>query len=226
MNTDGLIERLAKNLDPVAPLRRPGTRAAAWLIGAMLYVGILTLSMTSAADISAVRNDPWIVLPQVVAIVTSMLAVTAALASVVPGHSRRVFVWPVIALAVWLAALAAASPQQAEATAGIAAANREWLCMVQIVLGGAPLVAVLAVMARRGAPLHPAVTAAFAAIAVGTLSNVGACVSHPHTDNGITLVWHGAAIVVLVLVCVAGSRYVLSWSAARRMSGDELQLAR
>ncbi|HEY5568475.1 MAG TPA: DUF1109 domain-containing protein, partial [Gammaproteobacteria bacterium] len=77
MNTDRLVERLAKQLEPVAPLRRPGTRAAAWLIGAMLYVGILTLSMTSAADIAAVENDPWIVLPQVVAIVTSMLAVTA-----------------------------------------------------------------------------------------------------------------------------------------------------
>jgi hypothetical protein len=219
MNTDSLIERLAKNLDPIAPLRRPGTRAAAWLLGAMLYVAILTLPMTSGTDLSAVGSDPWILLPQLLAIVTSMLAVTAALASVVPGHSKLVFVWPVIGLLVWLVMLVATSPQ-AGAPAGIAAAQGEWLCVAQILLGGAPLVAVLAMMARRGAPLKPAVTAAFAAIAVGTLANVGACVTHPHTDNRITLAWHGAAILVLLLVCVAGGRFVLSWSATRRTGRD------
>jgi hypothetical protein len=220
MNTDRLIERLAENLDSVEPLHRPGIRAAAWLLGAMLYVVILALPMTSVADLSAVGNDSWILLPQVIAIVTSMLAVNAALASVVPGHSKLVFVWPVLALLVWLATLVATSPQQTGAPAGIAVANREWLCVAQILLGGAPLVAMLAMMARRGAPLYPAVTAALVAIAVGTLANVGACVTHPHTDNRITLVWHGAAILALLLVCVAGGRFVLSWSAAKRTEGN------
>jgi hypothetical protein len=218
MNTDNLIESLAKNLAPIEPLWRPGMRAAAWLLGAALYVWALTLSMTSGPDIAASGTDTRLLLPQLVAIATSILAVTAAFGSVVPGYSKHVFVWPLIATLAWLGTLIVGSLQQWRGPATILAAQSEWLCVGLIVLGGAPLVAVLAAMLRRGAPLRPAVTAALAAIAVGTLANVGACVSHSHTNNDVTLVWHGGAILALVLLCAWGGRFVLTWSTAQRAS--------
>jgi hypothetical protein len=118
---------------------------------------------------------------------------------------------------VWLGSLIAAGGEPAS----IVGAQHEWLCVAVILVGGAPLLAVLAAMLRRGAPLNPAVTAAFAALAVGTLANVGACVSQPHADHYVTLVWHGGAILALALACVLGARLVLRWAHAGRIRAGE-----
>ena len=57
MNTNDLIENLARGLEPVAPLWRPGTRAAMWLLGAVAYVGILVVGMSAVkADSSGCRR--------------------------------------------------------------------------------------------------------------------------------------------------------------------------
>jgi hypothetical protein len=213
MNTNDLIEELAKNLAPVEPLWRSGRRAAVWLIGAAVYVGVLVLAM-SEPDGAANLIDASVALPQLAAIVTGVLAATAAFASVVPGRSMRVLVWPAIAALVWLGTLIIGA--RLDQPTAILAAEHEWLCVGLILFGGAPLLAWLAVMLRRGAPLNPAVTAALAAIAVGTLANVGACFWRPHTNEEITLVWHGGTILVLALVCIWGARFVLTWGAAGR----------
>jgi hypothetical protein len=213
MNTNDLIEELAKNLAPVEPLWRSGRRAAVWLIGAAVYVGVLVLAM-SEPDGAANLIDASVALPQLTAIVTGVLAATAAFASVVPGRSMRVLVWPAIAALVWLGTLIIGA--RLDQPTAILAAEHEWLCVGLILFGGAPLLAWLAVMLRRGAPLNPAVTAALAAIAVGTLANVGACFWRPHTNEEITLVWHGGTILVLALVCIWGARFVLTWGAAGR----------
>jgi hypothetical protein len=208
-----LIEQLATRLAPVEPLWRPESRAVAWLLGSALYVGALALSMAEPGIASNVV-DARFLLPQLVAVVTGFLAVRAAFASVVPGYTRSVVVWPVVAALVWVATLAAGSLWPAAPTPR-AAATHEWVCVGLIVVGGAPLVVMLAAMLRRGAPLSPAVTGFLAAIAVGALANIGACFSFPHADDGVTLLWHGGAILALVLVCAVGGRFVLSWGAAR-----------
>jgi hypothetical protein len=215
MNTDQLIERLAERLPPVRPLRRPAVRAAVWLCGAALYLGLMTLSMTSAADVTANSGASRFVVPQLAAIVTGILAAVAAFASVVPGYSRRVLIWPLVAGAFWVASLAIGSRGEWSQPAALLSAPREWICVAVIALGGAPLVAALSVMLRRGAAFNPAMTAALAALSVGVLANVGACVSHPHTSSSITLVWHGAAILGIVALAAASGRIVLRWNTSQ-----------
>ena len=209
MNTDRLIDHLADGLSPVQPLRTPGFRAFVWLGGASAFLGVLALSMTSPADVAINGTGFGFVGPQLAAVLTSVLAAWAAFTSVIPGYSRTAFVWPVVAGVVWIGGLAiGVPPGQAGA---LLAAPHEWMCVAVIVLSGAPLMAATWLMLRRGAPLHPGVTAAFAALAVGALANVAACVSHPHTNNAITLVWHGATIAVLVGVAAITGRLALKW---------------
>lgn len=212
INTDDLIEQLASDVAPVRPLRPPWWRASTWLIGAAAYVAVLTVVVFepwSAADVAG----PRLVLPQIAAVLTAVAASVAAFASVVPGSRRRVLASPLLPALVWFGALLFGEPA---AAAPVSGAYREWLCVVQIVLGAAPPSAALAVMLRRGAPLNPTVTAALAALAAGALANVGACFSHPHAYDAVTFVWHGSAILALVLLCAAGGPLVLRWS------GDEL----
>jgi hypothetical protein len=71
-------------------------------------------------------------------------------------------------------------------------------------------------MLRRGAPLNPATTAAFAALSVAALANVGACVSLPHANDAVTLAWHGGTIAVVTACAAASGRRLFSWPHAGR----------
>jgi hypothetical protein len=102
----------------------------------------------------------------------------------------------------------------------VLAARHELWCVALILLGGAPLVAVLTAMLRRGAPLNPIRTATLGAVAAGSLANVAACVWAPHRDGVTAFFWHGGAILVLVLACAAGAPFVLTWRAARGATGE------
>jgi hypothetical protein len=208
MQTNDLIENLAKDLAPVRPLRRPGLRAASWLAGAAVYVAALTALMPQSS--AALAGGGSLLPVQLAAVATGVLAALAAFASVVPAYSRGWFALAAVAAGVWVGVLVGTAPQAA-AQSPILGETREWLCIAQILLGGAPLLVLLGAMLRRGAPLNPALTAALAALAVGILANVGACYSHPHGENGVTLVWHGGAIVALVLAAAVGGRFVLRW---------------
>jgi len=203
MNTDDLIDRLATDLRPVKPWR-PGPKAAGWLTGAVLYVAVLALVMPGRGGTGGAGLSFW--LPQLAALATGVLAGVAAFASAVPAYPKHVLVWPAVAALLWLTTLAAGAPWETEA---IVAAQHEWRCVSFILAGGAPLVAASAAMLRGAAPLAPRVTAAFAALAVGALTNLGACLSLPHASHAVTLAWHGGAVLVLVAACAPAARFVL-----------------
>ncbi|HEX5047052.1 MAG TPA: NrsF family protein [Gammaproteobacteria bacterium] len=211
MKTEELIDRLARDLAPVRPLPRPERRAAAWLVGAGLYVGLFVVLTRSGGGPT---TDLEALLPQLAALVACVVAAGAAFASVVPGYSRAVLAWPLIAGVVWLGMLAIGATWSSGAIA--AASRHEWACVLLIVVGAAPLLAALVAMLRRGAPFRPAVTAGLAALAVGALASAGACFWRPHADDAVTLVWHGGAIAIVMAVCLLGARWLLGPS---RLSG-------
>ena len=212
MNTDDLVQKLAHGLEPAAPLRRPAARAGAWFAGAAVYIAALAIGMGFVNGYpDGVGVTFWAV--QVAAIVTSLLASAAAFASVIPGLSSRSRSLAVAAAALWLVMLAATSTGDSDWSA-VSSATHEWWCVGFIVAGGAPLLVVLARMLRRGAPLNPATTAAFAALSVAALANVGACISLPHANNAITLAWHGGVIAVATMSVAACGRLLFFWRPA------------
>jgi hypothetical protein len=214
MSTDDLVKELARDLPPAAPLRQPAARARTWFLGAALYVALLAFGMGFVSGYPVGAGGAYWA-GQIAAIVTSLLAGAAAFALVIPGLESRSPVLAVAAVAVWVAILAMASPADADWSA-VAGATHEWLCVGFIAAGGAPMLAVLTWMLRRGAPLKPATTAAFAALSVAALANVGACISLPHTNNAITLAWHGGVIVVATVCAAVGGRLLFSWRLAQR----------
>jgi hypothetical protein len=209
MKTDDVIEQLATDLTPVRALRPPGLRASGWISGAVFYLAILTMLRPGFAfdlDEGAVT----FVLIQALGAFAGVLAAIAAFASVVPGLRSRATIWAPIVAIGWLAVMAASAWNAAESPA-ILSAQHEWMCVAVILVGGAPLVVALWLMLRRGSPMSPVRTGLLAALAGGLLANFGACVSIPHAADLITLVWHGGAVLALVLVCIAGARLVLRW---------------
>jgi hypothetical protein len=208
MNTDDLVQKLADDLQPAAPLRRPGARAGSWFAGAALYIAVLVIGMGFVNGYpDGVGAGFWAV--QIAAIVASLLASCAAFASVVPGASTRWRSFAVAAAAVWVVALAASTVDSD--WSAVRSAEHEWWCVGFIVAGGAPLLAGLAWMLRRGAPLDPATTAAFAALSVAAFANVGACISLPHANDAVTLAWHGGVVAIATACAAACGRLLFSW---------------
>jgi hypothetical protein len=183
------------------------------LLGAVAYVGVLVVGMNALkGDSAGVGAGFWI--SQIAAIVVGLLASRAAFASVIPGLPSHARGWAVLAALVWLGTLVVASPWNFD-WASVVGANHEWVCVGFIVIGGTPLMLVLTVMLRRGAPLSPAATAALAALAVAAMANVGACLSLPHANSAITVVWHGGVVLALAAVAALTARLLFGWSAAR-----------
>ena len=209
MNTDDLIERMAEGLTPVAPLPPPGRRAVVWSLGAAAYVAALVVAVALLDGVAGAAGAAfWSA--QLAAAATGGLAGVAAFASVIPGAGKSLRAWALAAALLWLAALAVSTPGNID-WAAVPEAGHEWWCVGFIVVGGAPLAAVLVWMLRRGAPLAPATTAAFAALAVAALANVGACLALPHANGAVTLVWHGGVALVLVALAAVLGRHVFSW---------------
>jgi hypothetical protein len=220
MKTDDLIEQLARGVEPVVPLQGPWRRAATWLVGAAVYIGVLASMMTSSANVTA-NGVAWrFLLPQVASIVVSGAAAAAAFASMVPGVSSRVLLWPAGAVVVWIGTLLVGSVQewQTIGSAGGLAQQREWLCVATIGVGGALPALAMARMLRHGAPLTPRATGALVTLAAAGLANVGACISHPHASSAVVLVWHGATVLALVGISGWAGPRVFSWDRVRHPS--------
>ena len=96
------------------------------------------------------------------------------------------------------------------------AAQREWPCVVTIVLGGAMPGLMLTSMLRRGAPLKPRLTMGLSALAAAGLANVVACVSEPHPSSIAALVWHGSTLLAVVWSATGIARSVVQWRTAYR----------
>jgi hypothetical protein len=209
MTTDTLIERLARELEPVRPLPHPAVRTGMWILGAAIYLAVIAVPITSSADFAAnTTGGLRFFIPQLLAIVTGVIAAVAAFGSVVPGYPRRLWIAAATAAAAWGASLAIGARGQWSQPVDPALPS-EWLCVALIVGIGAPLMLAIAWMLRRGAPFDPPLTVALSALAVTSLTNVGACFTHPHTNNAVTFVWHGLTLLVLVVVSVMMSRQIV-----------------
>jgi hypothetical protein len=209
MKTNDLIDQLATELEAVQPLKPPLRRAVLWMAGSVLYFAALAVIVTRFG-IAEVGISFSLFVAQLIGLVAGVAAAIAAFATVVPGYSRRILVWPVVAIAGWLAVFIGGAIN-GDAAPGIAASTHEWACVGMIVIGGLPLIGVLATMLRRGAPMSPGLTGLLGALAVGLFANFGACVSLPHESFLVTLVWHGGALSLLVVLGIAACRVQLKW---------------
>lgn len=211
MNTERLIETLLQDVTPTAPLSRPWVRTAWWLLGTVVYLGALILIMASPAAVVANARAWPSVFYQSAAILTAVTAAYAAFASTIPGFRSRIFLLSTLAAMVWVASLGVGAVEEWNRDGAGLYAPGEWACVAMIVLGGALPALGMAVMLRRGALFTPRATAGMGVLAIASLASVGACLSHPHQSETVTLLWHGSTILALVALATWGSRRVLTW---------------
>jgi hypothetical protein len=212
MNTERLIETLLHDVAPTAPLSRPSVRTAWWLLGTVAYLGALVLIMSSPADVVANGREWPSVFYQSAAILTAATAAYGAFASTIPGFPNRIVLLSTLAATVWVASLGVGAVEEWNRVGVDLYVPGEWACVAMIVLGGAFPALAMAIMLQQGAPLTPALTAGMGVLATGSLASVGACLSHPHASETVTLVWHGSTILALVALAASLSPHILTWT--------------
>ena len=212
MRTEELIERLGRDADPVTPLPAPGLRTAMWTAWVAVYLGAVAVSVLTGRSVGGASIARLYLLQQMGAVVMGLGAARAALGLVIPGTSKRMYVWPVLGAFVWSGSLLMQGAVRPEGAARFAAAAQtDWPCVVSMMLGGVWLAVPLVWMLRRGAPLMPRLTALCAGLAAVSVANIEACLTRPHLFALTVLLWHGGTIVLFTVLSVWLGRRLLRW---------------
>jgi hypothetical protein len=214
VDTEQLIQTLARDVEPVTPLRRPSLRATAWVVGAAVYLAALIAVMSPRDDLGARVQDTWFLIEQGAALLMGVTAAAAALASVVPGRPRHILLLPLGPLAVWLGMIGFGALQDAQ-TLGLGGILLQvnWRCVTAILAGAAVPAVAMAFMVRRGAPLTPRLTAGLGGLAAAGLGNFAVCLSHPH---GVDLIWHAGTVLLLAAAAAWIGSHLLRWPQSTR----------
>ena len=220
MNTERLIETLAHQVTPAPPLASPWARSMVWLLAALVYFGVLLLTMTPIPEIGATARDGLFWFQQLAAVSTAATAAAAAFALTVPGYSRASLRLAIIVALLWVVSVSVRAIQEWARTDINLVAPGELACVVLIAFGGSVPTFAMTHLLRSGAPLAPRLTTGLAMLAASSLASIVACVTHPHPSDAVTLAWHGAAILVLVAIASAAGPVVLTWKMRRAGSGN------
>jgi hypothetical protein len=214
MNTDELIETLARDATPVRRLASPWLRTVGWLVVSGFYVALLIVLLSPNLDRLSGIRAPRFWLEQVAALATGIAAAAVALVSVVPGRSRRAWLLPIVPLGAWIGIeLWGCVRDWVNAGSAGLVVHSDWPCVLAMSMSALFPAAALAAMVRRGAPLAPRATAAFAGLAAAGLGSVAGCLSRPmpHGTTLTVLVWHFGMLILLTFTASWAGRALFRW---------------
>ena len=211
MKTSGLIRHLAAGAARVHRLPSPWLRTALWLAISLPYVCAVVVMKSAAIDFLG-KIDARFALEQAAILATSLSAAIAAFASVIPGHHRKIYLLPLLPLAVWLGSLGQGCAHDwLRFGADGLQVRPDWECVpAAIFIGIIPAIAMV-VMLRRGAPLAPRVSVTLGALAVAALGNFGLRIFHIGDVSVMVLVWHFGALALISVLAGRIGRHVLNW---------------
>ena len=137
MSTERLIDTLAHDVAPAPPLAGPWTRSTVWLLGTLVYFGVLLLMKMSVPEVAANARDWLFTFQQLAAVLMAATAAGAAFALTVPGYPRWSLRLATVTALVWLASVSLGAIQEWTRTEVNLVAPGEWACVAFMVLGGA-----------------------------------------------------------------------------------------
>lgn len=209
METEELIQRLARGARPMRLLPPPWMRAMNWLAISVPAVAIVVVLASPRLDLSERLTDVRFLFEQAAALATATAAAVAAFAVVIPGHDRRLALLPLAPLTVWLGGLVQGSVEAwLRASAALNLTNG-WPCLPGIAMVGAVPALTMMVMLRRGLPIAPRLTVMLGVLAAAALGNVGLRLVHSQDASLMILVWQFGSVALLSLLAGWSGRTIM-----------------
>jgi len=213
MQTERFIQSLADAADPVRPLAPPWARTAVWLTIAVPYIVLVVYVVSPRPDLLAKFGETRYIIEQLAALTTGISAALAAFATTIPGYSRKVLIFPLLSLAVWLGSLGQGCVQAwLQYGESVLSLRPDWFCFPGIVLVGAIPAIAMVVMLWRGAPLMPSATVALGGLAAAGLGNFGLRLFHPQDVSLMVLFWQFGSVFILTVLAGCVGRFILNWA--------------
>jgi hypothetical protein len=184
-----------------------------WLAIALPYIVLVVYIVSPRPDLLAKLHEFRYVLEQFAALAAGISAALAAFATTIPGYSRRVLIFPLLFVAIWLGSLVQGCAQEwlRYGIAGLSL-RPDWFCFPAIVLVGAVPAVAMVVMLWRGAPLMPRTTVALGGLAAAGLGAFGLRLFHPQDAALMVLIWQFGSVFVLAALAGSAGRFILNWA--------------
>jgi hypothetical protein len=200
IQTDDLIARLSTAAAPVRRLRPPGVRAVIWLALAFAVLAAVVAFHGVRPDLREALAQPGGWLSLVAATATGIAAAVAAFHLAIPGTSDRWTLLPLPLALVWGSGLGLGcyADWLRFGPDGIHAGD-SLDCFIAIVWMSAAAGLPLIVMLRFGRFVRPVATAAMGGLAVASLASAGLELFHRTDARIMDVVWHVAAVALIVL---------------------------
>ena len=196
--TPDLIDALVADATPVRRLHRPWVRVVYWLLLAALLLALVVLLHGGVRpDLPLKLQQPVFVTSVAAAIVTGILAATAALIASVPGRSRRWLLLPLPSLAVWVGTIGyGCLTNWVEIGPEGISPGETARCFATLVAVSTPLAIALTAMLRHVARLSPTPVAMCAGLAVAAMAATSLLLIHPLDASAMVLLWNmGVALL-------------------------------
>lgn len=199
--TPDLIKALSANLAPVRRLRKPGTRAACWLVFAALILALLAISQGLRPDLAQRLHDRGFALGIAGSLLTGSVAALAAFMASLPDRSRLWLLAPLPALALWLANIGyQCLTRWVSLGADDLSLGETARCFATLVLTSLPLSLTMLLMLNYAAALRSAPVALMAALAVAAMTATALSLFHALEASVMVLMWNlGTAILFIAL---------------------------
>lgn len=215
--SEELIAALAAEAKPVGRLAPPLRRAALWLALAVAIVAASVLWHGVDADLAAELLEPLHFAEWLAALATGVGGIIAAFHLTLPDRSPR-WVWLALGPAgLWLATVSLGCLGDYLAMGMDAFAWGEpWLCLEYITQMGVPMTLLSLIMLRFAGPIRPVQTMLLAGLGMAGLSAAGLAFFHPPHTAWLGLLWHGAAVAVVLANGALGAALLRRLYAPRR----------
>jgi hypothetical protein len=158
-----------------------------------------------------IPSDNGFMIEETAALLTGITAAVAAFTTVVPSHSKKLLLAPVLPLVVWMSEVSVSSAHDWAAAGQLPPILVHCACLPATLVAAALPAVTLVGMLRRGAPLTPHLTTALAALAAAGLGNFGIRFVHALDTSVVVLVWHLLAVFLLSIALVRVGDRIINW---------------
>ncbi len=214
---DPLIDSLVADLAPVQP--RQWRREAALVVGAVIFEAMAVAGVFGMRpDMPEAMATPAFWWKGVCLALVAGLGAAAVLISLDPAVTILPRLRRLSRIFAMLLPLALAAGWLIDAGDGgvdALVARLDWRdgigCVRHVLVTAIPMLVLLVVLIRRGAPTRPALTASVAGLAAAGLGAFGFALSCPHDDPLYVAVWYGAAVAIMVALARLGLPRLIRW---------------
>lgn len=209
MDTEQLIEALAKHGQHVCPTQNVSKSLICWLATALPASSVIIMMMGLRPDLFEKLTEPQFLIQEAAALATAIFAASAALYASIPGQPSWKLVLPLAPFFVWMFSLGRQCWNEwLEAGWFGMEYQSDAMCIPAIMMAGLVPALSLYFLIRKGVVLSSPIALALAFLAASALGDATLRLFHPTDAALMLIVWQWGTVVTLTGIGALAGRHI------------------